>query len=264
VSLLEAEGVAIAAGTPLPSVADSTEKGEEYPGYIAELVSLVAALRDTRALRGLCLAGLGVSRDVQLFVAANAAASFPYLEETWANPARRQGLLETWGRILGSQGASLSSSQAATIRQHVMQAATINQAGFLGAVSIGQLADLASVVTSITASATNDVIASWAAEVGATLAPLKQALSSAALLAGTQGWLEAFCQGASGSRQGACQSLYNHFDNAIKQLGGNGNAARNVLDALINRAQTARDHGDLTASEAALVIENATLVRSRL
>ena len=70
--------------------------------------------------------------------------------------------------------------------------------------------------------------------------------------------------GASGSRNGACQSLDNHFDTALRLIGRNGNAARKQFSALIDRAATERHHGDLTASEAAMLIDNATLVRSRL
>src|SRR3989304_1746451 len=72
----------------------------------------------------------------------------------------------------------------------------------------------------------------------------RNGLSNATLLEQSQGWLDAFCLGGSGSRYGACESLDNHFSSAIKHFGGNRNAARNALDALIFRAKTARDHGD--------------------
>jgi hypothetical protein len=257
--LLETEG-----STRFATAADTADSDERFSGYIEELASLVVQFQDPRALRGLCLAGLDVSRDVQLFVVANAAASFPFLEEAWTSPLRQQGTLETWGRMLGAPSTSLSQAQQLTIRQHVLAASVTYPIGFLWAASLGQLGDLASVAQTLATTSTDPIVQSRAATVQATLAAVQANLSNVALLTLSQEWLEGFCQGSAGSRHGACQSLDNHFDNAIKHLGGNANAARNVLDALISRASDAASIGDLSAQEASLVIGNATLVLSRL
>ena len=259
ITLLETEGT-----TQFATATDTADGDELFSGYLEGLASLVVQFQDTRALRGLCLGGLDVSRDVQVFIQQNAAASFPYLEEAWTQPLRQQGTLETWGRILGSTTTSLSSSQLATIRQHVISASSSYPIGFLWAVSLGQLPDLAPEVQSLAASSTDSTVKNRAVAVEAPLAVARAALSNSALLTLSQAWVDGACQGAAGLRRVGCNILHDELSVAIDHVGGNAAVERVRLDGLVVNTNIAVRDGNIPAVVGNIVVSNVTLVRSRL
>jgi hypothetical protein len=259
ITLLETEGT-----TQFATATDTADGDELFSGYLESLASLVVQFQDTRALRGLCLGGLDVSRDIQIFIQQNAAASFPYLEEAWTKPLRQQGTLETWGRILGAASTSLSSSQLATIRQHVVSASTTYPIGFLWAVSLGQLADLTPVVQSLAANSTDSTVKNRAAAVQAPLIAAQAAMSNSELLTLSQAWVDGACQGVTGLKQIGCRILHDELGIAINHVGGNAAEERVLLDGLIVSANIAVRDGNVSAAVGNIVVSNATLVRSRL
>ncbi len=260
ISLLENEGT-----TGFSTNTDSVDTDELFSSYLARLVRLVAQFQDVSSLRGICIStGLDVNNSVRLFVAAHAAQAYPFLEEAWGLSIGRLGLLQTFGQILGSTSGGLSTAQLSTIRAQVYSVAVSNPVGFLAAASYAGLGELAPVAQQIAASDPDAGNRDLAASVASRLSAAQANASSASLLTNSQSWLDAFCLGATGARNGVCHSLHNDFNNAIKHLDGNPNAARNVLNALINRANGATSEGTLSAAEASVVLGNATLVLSRI
>ena len=264
IALLEAEGVTMKSGT-LPTVASDTISDETYPGYITALATLVLEFADTRSLRGLALTGLGISRTIQNFVVQNGAQSLPFLDEAYTSPTARHSVLLTWGLMLSPSGSTLTTAQKQTIKQKLLSAVTIDALGVVWAARLGGLADLEPVVKAIAASSSDPIVSSRAAQVDTILNAARASQTNSAILTGARDWLTAMCLGSTGARHGACQSLDNHFDDSIKHLTqGNGNAERNALSALIDKAGNARDHGDLTAFEASILIDAANRVLATL
>jgi hypothetical protein len=264
IALLENEGVVLKSLVE-PTVDTTADTGEMFPGYLSALAMEVAQFKDVRSLRGLVLVGLEISRGIQDFVVANAAASLPFLAEAFAAPRAEYSVMETWGMMLAPSRASLSAAQRQKVQASLLGAASRVPLGFVWAVSLGNLVDLEPVVHAIAASNDDPIIVSRATQVDADLVSTLATRSTTAALTGAQNWLTAFCVGATGSRIDACQSLKNEEANAVKLLAdGNRTAAKSVLSSLVSRAQSAQASGDLTAFEASIVIVSAQRVLATL
>jgi hypothetical protein len=162
------------------------------------------------------------------------------------------------------QPSALTQAQQLTIRQHLLDASVTEPVGFLWAVSLGQLADLAPVVQNLVNNSTDPIVTGEATSVQAAIAPAQASLSNAALLTLSQSWLDGSCLGFSGLRKLGCQVLDDEFAVAIKNVGGNAGAEKLILDALIVSANIAVKDGNISSTVGTIIVSNAKLVRSRL
>lgn len=264
ITLLESEGEMLLQNATAPTPADTTDSGEQYPEYLGDLTQLVLRFQDLSSLRGLCLAGLQINGAVQQFVVSHADEALPFLREAWQNSALHEGVLETWGRLLGTPTAPISVAQRDSVIANVMAASATDSLGFVWAADLSGMAILAPAVAYVGSTSTDAVTRDRAADVQSSLAQSQAALTADEILVQTAAWLDGMCTGSTGPRHGACQSIGKFLTNAQKALGHPGQAARVELGNAIEHATTARDSGLFTPVEAAVIIGNATVVLARL
>ena len=260
ISLLEREAVAL--NTATLSEATTDDEDEEYPSYLTNLVAVAVRLGDPRALRGLCLAGLGLSGTVQDFVAAHAREALPYLAEAYRAELAQQGVLETSALILRSDSAGLTADERYALLKRIFGARASNPVAFLWSADYGNIVELASVARSMAAD-TDEIVAYRAAAVSASLRAAAAGLSNSVLLGRTSNWVSVLCAGAAGARKGACESLRGLLDNARAQVARGTPAITNALHAYIKRADDARRLGAFSADETMFLVEDATIILNR-
>lgn len=233
--------------------------GEAYGEYLVDLVRLVTALNDQRALRGLTLVGIETSRAVQRWVAAQGAAALPHLFAAWdAVPGGRAAIAETWAIMLQTGTAGSGDP----IRARLISG---NPMYLVFASVRAPLPEAVPMLQQLAATSPRDGVRAEALAGAAVLAPQRDARSPIAILQEVDRWLAAVCVGASGNRNGACNSMRNRIDNAVNHLEhGQLNPAKSVLNSLADKADQSLGQGSISELERQLVAGNARYIISRL
>jgi hypothetical protein len=130
---------------------------------------------------------------------------------------------------------------------------------------VASLVSLVPAFLQVAAAAGDEVVRSRAQRVVNELQPKLDQTPPLAIVTQVSEWVQGFCAGSTGARNGACTSITNLIANAATHIGaGRLSSARDVLGALADRAVDAQQTGALTAPEAQLIGENARYVIGRL
>lgn len=259
-------------GTPIRG--EEEFGGEGVAEHHANLVHAVRALESPEGDRALVPA-VGTSAAVADRVAGLGDAAVPELVRMIERSFDRAGALRTLGRMWSMADADeirLSSDSRRIIVTRIFAAlasdsaaARFGVAGALGATRDPAFLPLASRLEARADSA-GDVVLGSARRARRTLEADAAARSPAYLTRGSYRLLGLLCADVlSGARRGACQAILNELAAAVRHLvAGRSGPARNVLMAVIRRADRALDEGALTVDEHAIVVGGARTVLDRL
>lgn len=257
-------------------VQGATALGSEGFGeYYLDLARTARGLGTPEANRALILS-VGVSLGMARRAARLGDGAIPSLAHMIDQNYQPDGALETLGLAwfwADSTGAPLSDASRLVI-MHELFAASHNPSPDFGAgvgAALRWIGDpaflpLAQAITDRAQASGNVFLGYYRRE---TLPALTAALNKVGPLAAaerTRRVLGLLCSGTvSGPRQGACESLGNELDAAIKHLrAGSTRPAANVLEAVAHRAEDALAIGALTQDEATLIAGGARQVIARL
>lgn len=271
---LERVSQAMLSGAPIPGAADAGS--EAFGEYYVNLAATAGTFRTPTADRALVPA-VGVSAGIQRRVARLGDEGIPQLAAMIVADYQPADALETMGLAwfwADSTGAPLSDQSRRTILSTLFAAASGSpelKSGLDGALRNMNDGALLPFATEIVrrALAANDMdidVGYLNTRVIPALRTAASGVSTTDLARRTRRLVVSLCAGVtSGPRQGACQSLTNQLDNAINQLAsGQNGPARNVVQALIARADHARSDGAITDLEYSLIVGDAQLILARL
>lgn len=258
IGLLQSEALAPDKGPP-------PGEGEEYGEYVIDLSLLVVKLDDPRAIRAVALLGIQMSLDAQEFLAKQGPAALPALDESWeGSETSRTSIMNTWGFLVtAAPGNGMTKTDVAGILRRMLAGADSAQVGFsAAAVDDAALVEAVPIMQHfLKADSTDQVERVWIHQLEAT----RDSMPPGQLAARLRLWTTGICQGATGARLGACESVDNLLEDAEKQIAANRrNPARQALAALAKRAKAAEQVGAFSANETVLITENARYLESRL
>lgn len=259
IALLEREATATT-----PSREDDGEESLEGD-YLTQLVRVVVRLNDPASARGLALAGLSINADAQRIVAARGDAAVPLLEEAERSDTSLVGpVAATRGRMLGDYAELLSAESRATIRAEILRMAS-DALAFERAVRFARLVETVPVLTKIADTSSSSLTKSIVGRTAQQLAALRDQSSPETIVDRLSASIAAICRDATGSRNGACESMQQLSRNALEHVrAARANAAHNVLLALATRADDAARQGALTPAEATMIAGTARYLTTRI
>lgn len=239
-------------------------EGEVYGEYVGDLVDLVTRLHDPTSNRGLALLGIGTSIKAEQFLADQGAVALPALDEAWARSrSGRSAVLETLGMMLAAvPGNHLSPEEQGSILRRLLERSADALVGFSSA---AEAASLVGALPLLERLVRGDPLAAMYQQTMSALSARRDSMSPGQLAARLRLWTTGMCQGATGARRGACNSVDNLLADAQKQIAANRpNPARQTLAALAKRATSAQEEGAFSANETLLITGNVSYLESRL
>ncbi|HEX2780076.1 MAG TPA: hypothetical protein VHM30_11280, partial [Gemmatimonadaceae bacterium] len=273
VRLLDAEADHTLPGDPQPIA----EGDEVYDEYVVDLAGGVLRLDDPASLRAMTRVGLQTSHDVQRWVASFGAQSLPHLDAVWAEqPAERPVIVTTWAFMLGVTGPdALVARDRQRVLTSIMGAAEAYPIAFAGAARVGSLVTLVPSLSQIAASSPSEIARNRAAYAAQLLAPARDALTPAQMLAQTLELARGFCvrpgegndarANVHPNRPAACGKVRGALNRARAALGeGRTDDARTELQSAASVAEQASTDGVFTAVEAAAVRGNVEYLLARI
>jgi hypothetical protein len=259
VALLERE-----ATSPRPSRDDDGEDGELGP-YLTQLARAVVRLNEPSSARGLALLGIATSADAQQFVASRGDAAVTLLDEAERADTNNRGpVAETRGRMLGDYPTLLSPSSRLTVRAALLRLAPVDPLAFAHAAEFGRLVEAVPLLALLASSSTDEFDRSTLAGIVEELTVLRTKTTPESILDGLTESIAALCDGAQGSRLGACQSMTKTATNALDDLRAGRPAVQDLVHALATVADNAQRRGAITPLEGAMVSGTAIYLATRI
>jgi hypothetical protein len=260
VALLERE-----ATSPRPVRTDDDGEDGEVGPYLTELVEAVVRLQEPTSARGLALLGIASNADAQQFVASRGDAAVALLDEAErADTNNRRAVAATRGRMLGDYPALLSPSSRLAVRGAVLRLAPVDPLAFAHAAEFGRLVETVPLLARIASSSTDEFDRSTLAGTIKELTALRAKATPESILDGLTESIAALCDGAQGSRFGACQSMTKTATNALDDLRAGRPAVHDLLHALGTIADDAQRRGAITPLEGAMISGTAVYLATRI
>jgi hypothetical protein len=243
---------------------------ETYGEYVIDLTSAVLRFQDPSSLRGMARLGIETSPDAVQFVVSYGARSLPYLDEAWAySESSQPSVIATWGAMLAARGTSaLGPVDRERLLGKLLRAADNQPLAVARAASDASLVSFIPVLELIALRAGDDeIVRARALAAVATLKASRGRTSALTLVIQAQEWLETFCaqEGTSGQRRATCESLTNQLGVARGDLErGAIQPARNVLEDIARKAESAGTSGALSLYESRIISVGARFIISKL
>jgi hypothetical protein len=261
VALLDRE-----AATPI--VETRADDGEDGAAglYLMSLVGAVVKLGEPTSVRGLALVGLGMSAEVQRFVASRGDASVALLEEVErADTANLYVVAETRGRMLGDYATLLSASSRSTLRAELLHVATVNELAFARSARFAHLVEATPLLAQLASTATDNLSRAVLTRASAQLGTQRAQASVESIIQGLSASISALCLHAQGTRIQTCQSMVAMLTSAFDNLRASKPAlAHDILLALAKAADDATRRGIITTIEGTMISGTATYLATRI